>query len=387
MSATFEQTTGAEAHPAPENSYHWTFTTRGSPRVILNNPRGEIRVIGWDRPEVEIRAIKQLDNPARLRATRVEASQQDNAIIVHTITDPVTRLVEQGLLQGVAADILQALAVLVNLGVPAAVSLTVHLPRQAELEINAVSSQVEATGLNGTTRVRSVSGEVTLSDIGGYVDLNSVSGAQLGQNLAGRVTVNAVSGRVSLAGQIDDLRAKTVSGSVEYAGTLADHGHYLLNSVSGAVTLDLPAATRASFTAQGVSLGVDPDLPGLSAQRSRSPGNHQWSGQLNGGGARVHFQTVSGTLYLRELRRSISSPETAIQSTETAAAPPVPPVVPPAPSTPSEPPPAPQTPAASAPADSEQLQILSALERGEIGVDEAMERLEQIKRRSSGTAN
>ena len=52
------------------NEYRWQFEVTPPARVVLTNPRGEVRVVGWDRPTVAIRAVKLLDNPARLRATR-----------------------------------------------------------------------------------------------------------------------------------------------------------------------------------------------------------------------------------------------------------------------------------------------------------------------------
>jgi len=362
MSFPFGSGSSSDANVNP-NEYRWQFTVNPPAQVTLTNPRGEIRVTAWDRPEIAVHAVKLLDSPARLRVTRVVAEAEGNRIVVRTVTDQISRLVESGVLQGVAADIIQALADLVNIGTPAPVSYVVQVPRQTDLEVNGVSCQVRVEGLEGTERVRTVSGEIRLNDLRGQIDVNSVSGEQDARNLQGVVNANSVSGRIELNGKIADLRVKTVSSAVVYSGSVDPGGHYLFNTVSGDVTLEIPADSRASFSAQGVNLNVHPDLPDLHAEGTRAPGRAQWSGELRGGGAPVRFQTVSGDLRLRSLANAQSPAAIANPS-------PPPPAAPAA---------APSEPAPTAVADDDQMTVLGALQRGEISVDEALSRLEALK--------
>jgi len=364
------------------NEYRWQFDVTPPARVTLTNPRGEIRVVGWDRPVVAIRAVKLLDNPARLRATHVVAEARGNEIVVRTITDQISHLIESGVLQGVAADVVQAIADLVSIGTPAPVSYEVQVPHQTDLEINGVSCQVRVEGVAGTERVRTVSGEIRLNDLRGDVDVNSVSGDQDARNLNGRVTANSVSGRIELAGVVADLRVKTVSGGATYAGTLDPSGNYLFNSVSGSVNLEIPSDSRAYFSAQGISLNVHADLPQIHGQGTRAPGRSQWSAEMNGGGAPVRVQTVSGDLRIRGL--STVRPPSAIPN-PAPSEPAAPAAAPsgPAPSPSAEAPPSASTePAApnQTSAEDAQMKVLGALQRGEIGVDEALARLEALKK-------
>jgi putative adhesin len=363
------------------NEYRWQFEVTPPARVVLTNPRGEIRVVGWDRPTVAIRAVKLLDNPARLRATRVIAEARGNEIVVRTITDQISSLIESGVLQGVAADLVQALADLLSFGTPAPVSYEVQVPHQTDLEINGVSCHVRVEGVGGTERVRTVSGEIRLNDLRGDIDLNSVSGDQDARHLNGRVTANSVSGRIELAGIVADLRAKTVSGGVTYAGSLDPSGNYLFNSVSGSLSLEIPSDSRAYFSAQGISLNVSADLPQIHGQGSRSPGRSQWSAEMNGGGAPVRFQTVSGDLRIRGLstvRPPSAIPNPAAEPAASASSQ----------SAPSSEAPTGQTQPDQTPGEDAQMKVLTALQRGEIGVDEALGRLAALKKaRSEGEDN
>lgn len=360
------------------NEYRWQFEVTPPARVTLTNPRGEIRVVGWDRPVVAIRAVKLLDNPTRLRATRVVAEAHGNEIVVRTITDQISRLIESGVLQGVAADVIQAIADLVSIGTPAPVAYEVQVPHQTDLEINGVSCQVRVDGVAGTAHVRTVSGEIRLHDLRGDLDVNSVSGDQDARNLSGRATANSVSGRIELAGSVTDLRAKSVSGGVTYAGSLDPSGHYLFNTVSGSVNLEIPPDSRADFSAQGVNLNVHPDLPQIHGQSNRAPGRSQWSAEMNGGGAPVRFQTVSGDLRIRAL--TMVRPPTAIPNPAPAAEPSAAPAgPPPATETPPAPPTGQTVPDQTA-AEDAQMKVLSALQKGELSVDEALARLEGLKK-------
>ncbi|HLH73461.1 MAG TPA: hypothetical protein VKX96_09260 [Chloroflexota bacterium] len=365
MSTPFENVP-SRSEPEDPNEYNWTFDTGPSARLFLSNPRGEVRIAGWERPEVQIHAIKRTDDRARSQMTRVVAEQKDSSIIVRTITDQISRLVEGGGLWGIAQDVIQALADLVSLGTPAPVSYIVQVPFHSDLEVNGVSSRLMVSGVEGGERIRSVSGGIEATNLRGDVDLTTVSGEVEGRDLSGRVSANSVSGEIQLAGSIANLRAKTVSGRIEVSGPLATDGHYLFNSVSGDVTLRIPMTAHATFHAKGVSLNVHSELrEGLTAQTGRAPGRSQWIAELNGGGAIVRFHTVSGAFALRVLGE---------QPSPTVPNPPMPtsPLA-----TPAEPPPA-------LIAESEQMRILKALERGEMSVDEATWQLEALKRGPSG---
>ncbi len=128
------------------------------------------------------------------------------------------------------------------------------------------------------------------------------------------------------------LRANTVSGDVELEAELAADGDFRVETVSGDLVVGLIG--NATFEVHGISTDVSSEL------------DHRLEGQVDrrrliigSGGPRLVFNSMSGDLDVRRPRR-------------------IAPAV-----------------AAKAPAPATQLEILHALERGEIDVDEATRRL------------
>jgi hypothetical protein len=125
---------------------------------------------------------------------------------------------------------------------------------------------------------RNVSGNVEANDLRSYVDARSVSG---------RVHVSTT----------EAAQARTVSGSVTAAlGSLAGSGPLEFKTVSGNVTVDLPADAAARVRMKSVSGGFRTDFP-LTAEGRMS--HRQIEGTIGGGGRSIVLETVSGSIRLR----------------------------------------------------------------------------------------
>ena len=238
------------------------------------------------------------------------------------------------------------------LGMPHAdLSVEVELPAGAEVQFDGVSADLTATGLHGSQRFKTVSGDLVLTDVAGELGLNSVSGDAT-VRAVGELDVQAgsVSGDLSIvAPRIARLRANTVSGDLEVEGELATGGYaHRVETVSGDLTLGL-VGSNLDMEVRGLSTDVRCDLP------HRSEGSRDRRRYIvGGGGPQLLFSSMSGDVSVRAARRA-------------AAAQPGLPAEPPAPEGPKAP--------APAPAPDERLAILSALEDGELTVDEALRRL------------
>ncbi len=215
---------------------------------------------------------------------------------------------------------------------PYELSVEAEVPRAARLDLTAVSSDMEVTGLRGEQRYRTVSGDLMLTDLGGSIRLESVSGdatIRAEQPLA--VSVQGVSGDVTIeVPMLRSLRANTVSGDVEVEAQLAADGDFRVETVSGDLTVGLLG--DATFEVHGLSTDVSSEL------------DHRLEGQVDRrrliigrGRPRLVFNSMSGDVDVRRPRRIVA--------------------------------------AASASDQASQLEVLRALERGEIDVDEATRRL------------
>lgn len=200
-------------------------------QIQITNTSGSVRVIGWDRAEVEVKAelgagVKRLDVIEERGDVRIEV-----VLPVFSIRDGSAELV-------------------------------VHVPIRSQLEVTAVSAEIKVTQVSGRTRLKSVSGDVVASLSSAEVEMQSVSGevalngggvtgnAQL-ESVSGDVSVNAFAGAVDavsvsgdLAVRMDhlrDLHLRSTSGDVLASGSLDAGARVEAESVSGDVKLELPA--------------------------------------------------------------------------------------------------------------------------------------------------
>ncbi|HJP71079.1 MAG TPA: DUF4097 family beta strand repeat-containing protein [Candidatus Limnocylindria bacterium] len=230
-------------------------------------------------------------------------------------------------------------------------SVSAEVPAGTNLTYDGVSADVTAGGLRGDQEYRTVSGDLVLDRLAGTVRVRGVSSdVSIRTDDPLRLEVNTVSGDVSaFAPRFDDLRMVTVSGDVEIEGQLAEGQQHRIETVSG--DLSLGVVGGMILEVRGLSTDVDISVP------HRSEGSRDRRRYVVGdGAASVLFSSMSGDVSARGSRR-FAAP--------IAPTPPAPPRAP-------APPVAPSAPQVGA---DEQLEILRALERGEIDVDEATRRL------------
>ena len=219
-------------------------------------------------------------------------------------------------------------------------SLEAELPHEAQVRLTGVSSDVTVSDLRGEQRYHTVSGDLSITKSGGSVRLETVSGdatVRAEEPLA--LQAQTVSGDLNiLSPTLRSLKANTVSGDIQLEAELAADGDFRAETVSGDMSVGLVGS--ATFEIHGLSTDVSSEL------------DHRLEGQVDrrrliigSGNPRLVFNSMSGDVDIRRPRRLREQPAAK-------RAP--------------EPTPAQQE---------SQLEVLRALERGEIDVDEATRRL------------
>ena len=279
------------------------------------------------------------------------------------------------------------------------VELEIEVPAEAEIAVDTASGSVQASGLRGEQRYRTASGDLHLIDVAGRIDLNAVSGdATVELSGATDLGVRTVSGDVSVnGGSLTGLRVSTTSGDVRLDSPLTGRSGNTIETLSGDVSVQATDGIRVE--ARTVSGDLSSDLPhrteGRMGRRTLIVGD---------GSIDLSFRSVSGDLNIlggqvgHDTDRPSSGPGLPARPAMPAqtAGPPTPPLppVPPLPGTsagestashvdpPADVPVA--SPDATTPTDGERLDILRALEAGDLDVAAAMNRLAELDAREAG---
>ena len=234
------------------------------------------------------------------------------------------------------------------------VHIQVEAPREVALRYEGVSADLTSTGFRGPQRYRTVSGDLVLDDVGGEIRLKGVSGDVSIRADAPLPTleIDTVSGDSSvIAPHVGTARIVTVSGDVELEASLGAGAPHRVETVSGDLSLGI--AGDLILEVRGLSTDVEIRLP------HRAEGARERRRYVIGeGGPTFLFSSMSGDIEIHPMRRGVPAPPMA-----------------PSPPAPPAPPPPPAAPRMVVISEDEQLEVLRALERGEIDVEEATRRL------------
>jgi DUF4097 and DUF4098 domain-containing protein YvlB len=256
--------------------------------VDVSNVAGTIEIIGWDQPQVAVRA--QLASDAQ--QVRVESEHGRTSIRVtgesHSWLGSGTRL-------------------------------EVHVPRGSEVDVSAVSADLTTRGVEGSQHLHTVSGEIK-ADLGsGDDEVKSVSGdiRLHGSGHPGHLRVTSVSGDVTLEDVAGDLEATTISGTL--TAHLAPARRARLRTTSGDLrfngrfepggTLEAETVSGDARIQAGAQAGYDYDVRtfsgdidncfGRQAERTSACGpGKRLDGALGAGNGRVRIRTLSGDVSL-----------------------------------------------------------------------------------------
>lgn len=323
-----------------EQQYEQTFTTGSRCELSLTNVRGSIKVTGWDKPAVQVTAVKRLGNYMGAQ----QAYDETNVVLDHDgeAVSARTRM-DRGFNP----------FAWIGLGTtPPEVQYTVFVPRRSGVAIRAVSGPIEVNGIDGSVYVRSVNGDIFLSQVSGNIMVHGVNGRIAGKELRGQLAARTVDSSVAIhQSTLASVSARTVSGDVMLETVLQPSGEYAVRTVSGGLHLLVPADSAASLDLQSASGRARCDLPCQVTDSHRGV----WRAILGGGGAIVSLRSVSGglTVSLAGVDEPPATPSPGAAPSQEPAA---------------------QPQSKEAP----ELAVLRAVERGEVSVDEALKQLEGL---------
>ena len=254
-----------------------TFTVTGHARVQVTTDDGSVRVSTGDVKQVEIRVVYtgyKLD-----RDLRVTTSQNGDTVELSAKTGT-----DWGMHFGLGHRTLR---------------VEVHMPKDADLEVNTGDGSVEADSINGNLDVRTGDGHITVQGAKGNIRLRTGDGHIEGSGLDGRADITTGDGHVNIEGRFDALNIKTGDGSVTAragkGSTVA--APWNIHTGDGSVDLELPGELQANLDASThdgrISLGIPVMVEGTFSST-------KIFGKMNGGGQPIVVRTGDGSIHLNK---------------------------------------------------------------------------------------
>ena len=294
--------------------------TSSTGTVEVHNTAGSVRVVAWDRNEV------QVTGTLGRGAERVQVGPEGDRFVVRVVHPHNARNVRGSDLE-VRVPSRKTVAVRTTSasvqveGVTGAVSAHTTSgsvavdgrPRDVEvvtrsggvtLDVQTRRVEVQGTSgdvvVNGAVRERveagTVSGDVEIGAATGEVRVSTAGGDVRVRSLSGRADVATVGGDIDLRGRRIRGAFQTVSGTVSVHGDFDRGGTTTFNTHGGDVELDVPRGSGAELEITTFSGDILNEIEGVRVQRLGA--RQEYRLRVGGGGARVSVRTFSGNVRL-----------------------------------------------------------------------------------------
>lgn len=251
-------------------------------RLIISNVAGEIRVTGWDKPLMDLRAVPGL------AFEDLQITGDANDLRVEVKVPKKARNVD-------GTELELSVPHSVKLIVDAVSADVIVRELSGPLELKTVSGDVSSHAHSRQVRIKTVSGDIVLEAPSERTELGSVSGDIEARGLLGELDAETVSGSVDLQMvEVRRLTGKAVSGDLELRVDRLKDARIKAETLSGDVQLWLPKDSNADIE-MGTFSGDLSSALGPSVKRGAA--NHEFI--LGKGGSRIDLNSFSGDVELR----------------------------------------------------------------------------------------
>lgn len=254
--------------------------------VEIVNVAGDVRVIGWNRAQVELSA----DTSGGVEQVQFETHGDRTSIRVKAPGN----------------------------GHSGSASLHVRVPQNSRLLVNTVSASQTIEGVRGEQRLQSVSGEIRseawqeefqAKSVSGAITvtgkgptiarITTVSGSIDLQNVGGELDLSTVNGAMHIdGGRVGRARLKSTNGGMRFEAALDENARLDAQAINGAIDMRLQGAPNAEFDIETFN-GAIRNCFGPQPQRTHehAPGS-TLRFKEGRGSARVRLKTLNGPIEL-----------------------------------------------------------------------------------------
>ncbi len=253
-------------------------------RVEVDNVKGRVEVVAWNRPEVQLsgslgNGVEKLSVEGDSKVLRIKVQYPARG----RNAEPSRLVLQVPLLADLEVDTVSA-------------DISVSGVASRELELQSVSGGITANGAPGRGKISTVSGDIQLAMNTARLRVETVSGKLVTQGrLNGEISLESVSGDMrlnTLGERVRKLSANTVSGDMVLELALAEDGEIRMESVSGDLRLRLPADLSAQVS--GESFSGDLNAPGAKIRKEEFGPGSSFRVRYGAGKGDIRMQTFSG---------------------------------------------------------------------------------------------
>jgi hypothetical protein len=242
----------------------------------IHNSNGRTKVMGEDRPDIEVTTFKT----ARAESPEAATSLLDEIQLVFQETG-----------EGLALDV----EIPGKWNRRGSANLCVKLPKQMMVAVTAVNGRVDVQGICGSVTARSSNGSATVANIVGDVSVATSNAKVCCHCIEGSLIARSSNGKIEIDEHCGSIDASTSNGLIRATIEGIGKGGVTLATSNGRIVLDLPEQIDADVDLR-VDNGVIRNEREL-CKKMRDTGGRVL-GRLGGGGPLIKLRTSNGSISL-----------------------------------------------------------------------------------------
>ena len=257
------------------------FTVTGKPEVSLKTFDGAIRVQSWDKLEVLVTIERQAGDEESLKSIEVKSNQEGNRITVEVTAPEHTG------------------GIVIGEHVGRSASLTVSLPREADVTARSGDGAVAIENVAGRLDVNTGDGAINVRGSQGELSVRTGDGAVALEDVRGQVELTTGDGAVRVDGVLQRVKARTGDGGVTIRASEGSTAStdWDIESGDGSVTIDVPDGFGAELEARTGDGRVSLQNLTLS-DMTKDDDDKALKGRIGAGGSRLIVRTGDGSITL-----------------------------------------------------------------------------------------
>ncbi len=278
-------------------------------RVLIDNMRGDIKIIGWDKEQVKVsgelddeadgyefkrhgkRVIFEVDMPRGNYRNKSKGSDLTFYIPKNS------KLFSEGVLVDFdVRNIHGGSSIETVNGDITARSLS------SEVQLETINGHIDSKDLSGKIEIQSINGSISDSNSEGQLEIQTVNGPISSRTEARYIELQSVNSQIELHTQtLEELSIQVANASTEvHVEKLADNAEINIDSVSGKIRLMLEKDVSADFSLRNHAGGrIKNQLSDDKAERPKYGPGSSLDMSLNGGSADVTITSVSARIELK----------------------------------------------------------------------------------------
>jgi len=282
---------------AQAEEYSKSYAVSGRPTVHVRVDDSRVQVITSDTRQVDFNVKREGTSGLELgRGLKINSQQDGDHVELSVVHQP-----------GIAI-----------MSTDRHLMTEVHMPRDADLQIETRDGSVDLAAVNGSVTIHSTDGSINASQLKGKIEIQSVDGAIVTDSLKGDVHLHSTDGAITVThfdgqcdvtstdgalraeGRFDSLRLVSTDGSVvaKVAEGSRMTSAWSIRTVDGSVNVLLPQSFQANINASTRDGHIKLALP-VTVQGEISQSKVQ--GTLNGGGPELTLKSTDGSIRLGSL--------------------------------------------------------------------------------------